>query len=159
MCKLQKASYVKSCARGPMAVAWHKASSPIISPAPHAHRFVPFTKRRHIILMPSVAETLLGGYLYENFLNEQGNKVNRGPSCRGISLHQSLVKAPNVSVWPRTQGQILKASIIALAPATPGAQAAHALSWQKHGSSRSCCFKLRDSLLILVAVQRTLGTL
>uniref|UniRef100_A0A383VI33 Peptidase M48 domain-containing protein n=1 Tax=Tetradesmus obliquus TaxID=3088 RepID=A0A383VI33_TETOB len=37
-------------------------------------QFVPFTKRRHIILMPSVAEAVLGAHLYESFLIEQHKK-------------------------------------------------------------------------------------
>lgn len=38
-------------------------------------QFVPFTKRRHCILMPSVAESMLGAHLYETFLIEQHDKV------------------------------------------------------------------------------------
>eukprot|EP00879_Flechtneria_rotunda_P004587 GHRR01004842.1.p1 GENE.GHRR01004842.1~~GHRR01004842.1.p1 ORF type:complete len:405 (+),score=137.00 GHRR01004842.1:287-1501(+) len=37
-------------------------------------QYVPFTKRRHVILMPSVAEAMLGAYLYETFLVEQHQK-------------------------------------------------------------------------------------
>eukprot|EP00775_Hariotina_reticulata_P003169 gene3169-3447_t len=37
-------------------------------------QFVPFTKRRHCILMPSVAESMLGAHLYETFLIEQHDK-------------------------------------------------------------------------------------
>jgi len=40
-------------------------------------QFVPFTKRRHCILMPSVAESMLGAHLYETFLIEQHDKVMR----------------------------------------------------------------------------------
>jgi hypothetical protein len=38
-------------------------------------QFVPFTKRRHCILMPSVAESMLGAHLYETFLIDQHDKV------------------------------------------------------------------------------------
>lgn len=36
-----------------------------------AEQRVPFTKRRHVILLPSQAEVLLGEYLYDQFLTEQ----------------------------------------------------------------------------------------
>jgi hypothetical protein len=42
---------------------------------------VPFTKRRHIILMPSVAESVLGAHLYETFLIEQHKKVRAVQCC------------------------------------------------------------------------------